>query len=447
LAAAVGIVRVSRTGGREGESFASPGEQRSRIEAACERDGLELLTVHEELDVSGGTPIEQRSGLRGALEAVEDGRAQVIMVAYFDRLVRSLRVQAEVVSRVEAAGGRVLALDIGEVTEATAGQWLSGTMLGAVSEYYRRSVSERVRGAQARAVARGAMPSPQVVPGYRRREDGRLEPDGDADVIRGAFELRAGGATVKVVREYLGANGVRRSYAGTRDLLSSRVYLGEIHFGKLSNLEAHEPLVDVPLWKAVQRVKISRGRLAKSKRLLARLGVLRCGSCDGPMAVSNSERPSPIYRCSPLSDCPQRMAISAEIAERVVVEAVRHELADVEGRASAEHDANEAVVRAERAQADLDHAIRVLADLGDEPVARDRLALLKRARDEAAAEAHRLGHLHTGLAVNVAENWDDLTLEEKRGFITDVVARVVVMPGKGASRLTVELLREHPARD
>jgi site-specific DNA recombinase len=245
LAAAVGIVRVSRTGGREGESFASPGEQRSRIEAACERDGLELLTVHEELDVSGGTPIEQRSGLRGALEAVEDGRAQIIMVAYFDRLVRSLRVQAEVVSRVEAAGGRVLALDIGEVTEATAGQWLSGTMLGAVSEYYRRSVSERVRGAQARAVARGAMPSPQVVPGYRRREDGRLEPDGDADVIRGAFELRAGGATVKVVREYLAANGVRRSYAGTRDLLSSRVYLGEIHFGKLSNLEAHEPLVDV----------------------------------------------------------------------------------------------------------------------------------------------------------------------------------------------------------
>jgi hypothetical protein len=46
-------VRVSRTGGREGESFVSPAEQRTRIEVACERDGLELVDVVQELDVSG----------------------------------------------------------------------------------------------------------------------------------------------------------------------------------------------------------------------------------------------------------------------------------------------------------------------------------------------------------------------------------------------------------
>jgi hypothetical protein len=44
---AVGIVRVSRTGGREGERFVSPAEQRERIEAACERDGLQLVAVHD----------------------------------------------------------------------------------------------------------------------------------------------------------------------------------------------------------------------------------------------------------------------------------------------------------------------------------------------------------------------------------------------------------------
>ena len=46
---AIGIVRVSQVKGREGESFASPSEQHERIEAACERDGLRLLRVENEL--------------------------------------------------------------------------------------------------------------------------------------------------------------------------------------------------------------------------------------------------------------------------------------------------------------------------------------------------------------------------------------------------------------
>ncbi|MBV8733417.1 MAG: hypothetical protein JO321_09460 [Solirubrobacterales bacterium] len=44
---AIGIVRVSQVDGREGERFASPAEQRDRIEAACERDGFKLLAVHQ----------------------------------------------------------------------------------------------------------------------------------------------------------------------------------------------------------------------------------------------------------------------------------------------------------------------------------------------------------------------------------------------------------------
>jgi DNA invertase Pin-like site-specific DNA recombinase len=54
--------------------------------------------------VSGGTPLEHRDKLRRAVEAVEAGDADVIVVAYFDRLVRSLRVQARssIVSRRRA---------------------------------------------------------------------------------------------------------------------------------------------------------------------------------------------------------------------------------------------------------------------------------------------------------------------------------------------------------
>ena len=70
---AIGIVRVSKVNRREGDSFASPTEQRERIEAACKRDGLRLIDVKEELDVSGGTALENRAGLRSAIEAIESG--------------------------------------------------------------------------------------------------------------------------------------------------------------------------------------------------------------------------------------------------------------------------------------------------------------------------------------------------------------------------------------
>jgi DNA invertase Pin-like site-specific DNA recombinase len=53
---AIGIVRVSQTAGRAGESFTSPETQRERIEAECERQGLQLVEVLPEMDVSGGKP-------------------------------------------------------------------------------------------------------------------------------------------------------------------------------------------------------------------------------------------------------------------------------------------------------------------------------------------------------------------------------------------------------
>ena len=341
---AVGIVRVSQVNGRDGESFASPGEQRARISDACDRDGLRLLEIINEMDVSGGTPLAARAGLRQAVEAVEAGKADVIVAAYFDRLVRSLPVQNELVTRVEEAGGKVLAVDVGQVTNGTAGQWLSGTMLGAVAEYARRTAAERSGEAQARAVARGVMPWPNVPPGYQRGADGRLRVDPEiAPIVAEAFRMRTDGATVASVREHLASRGVERSYHGVTSLLSSRVVLGEIHFGKLVNLEAHPAIVDVDTWRRVQRVRSPRGPKPKSDRLLARLGVLRCGSCDSRMVVGTSNHGAYwIYRCPPNGDCQRRVTISAEAVEQAVVDRVRAALADAEGRASAESNVQEA---------------------------------------------------------------------------------------------------------
>jgi site-specific DNA recombinase len=448
---AVGIVRVSQVGGREGDSFASPAEQHDRLRAFCERGGLKLVEVYEERDVSGGTPLDAREGLRTAIEAIEAGHAEVLAAAYFDRLFRSLTVQAEVVDRVNRAGGDVLAVDVGIVSSESAGQWLSGTMLGAVSEYYRRSVRERTREAQRRAVARGVAPYAHIPLGYTKGADGVYVPDpATAASVREAFERRARGEPVAAVREFLRDRGIRRSYAAVEQMLRSRVYLGEIHFGSLVNMTAHEPLIDRDVWTATHRMVVPSGRKAKSERLLARLGVLRCGSCGARMVVGTARQGGkryPYYRCPPVGDCPQRVTISAPLVEDVVVAAVRRRLADVEGRASAERNVHDAQVALDRAQSDLDAAIRAFAGLEDEDAARTRLAELRVTRDDARERVEHLGSPRLVMTVNLGREWDLLTLEERRVAIRLTVAAVRVAPGRGAGRVKVELLGYQAAGD
>jgi DNA invertase Pin-like site-specific DNA recombinase len=455
---AIGIVRVSETKGRNGDGFASPSEQRERIESACHRDGLKLLRIEEELDVSGGTPLERRSGLRSAVEAVEAREASVVVAAYFDRLVRSLKVQGELVQRVEAAGGEVLAVDVGQVTEASAGQWLSGTMLGAVAEYHRRATAERTGEAVRRAVARGAAPwTAKGNPGYERSEDGRLVPNHEAPIVAEAFRMRADGATVGDVRRYLDENGMARTLSAVSKLLKSRTVLGEIHFGELVNIEAHEPIVDADTWRRAQRA-VPQGTRPISQRLLARQGVLRCGSCGAKMVVgvqTKRGRPYPYYRCPALKsggtpgDCPARVTITAELVEGIVVEQVQAALADVEGRASAEAHVQDAEHALERAQSALSAAIRAFDGLSDEPEARERLLELRQARDDAEAELDQLSGTHGTVSITAAGDWEELTLEERRALIRATVKLATVAPSthrygkqdreRARERITVEL--------
>lgn len=80
---AVGYVRVSRVGGRGGDSFLSPDLQREEIVRAAAREGLEIGEVIEELDASGGDA--KRPGWNRALEVVERGEAAAVVVYNISR--------------------------------------------------------------------------------------------------------------------------------------------------------------------------------------------------------------------------------------------------------------------------------------------------------------------------------------------------------------------------
>lgn len=441
--AVVGLARQSR--GEDGSM--SVAEQVARLQDQCERDGMHLIEVYTEEDVSGRRPLERRPGLRQAVADIESGRAQAVMVAYFDRLVRSLKTQAEVLERVEAKGGNVIALDVGQISNGTAAQWLSATMIGMVSEYYGRSVSERMRDSKQANIDKGIPPFPRVTPAYQRRADGTLEPHPEnAELIREAIRMRLAtpAASYATLARWLNERGIKTSPGGVEDMFRSRLLVGEIHFGKFRpNLHAiEEPIIDHATFRRLHATRASRGRYGKSARLLARLGVLRCGTCDARLTVQGSRNGSgksyPYYRCGDRL-CPKPAGVGCDAAEEFLGRETVRLTAKIVGRASAVAELESARLAAVQAQKQLAQAIETLAGLGGEAATREVLDGLQAARDEAVGEHERLLSLTASdVTVTTAADWSRLTFDRKRRAIRAVVARAIVAPGRGPDRIKVE---------
>ena len=124
---------------------------------------------------------------------------------------------------------------------------------------------------------------------------------------------------------------------------------------------------------------------------------------------------------------------------------MRERLADEKGRASADTAAREAEQRLDRAQADLDAALRAFEGF-DEAAARERLTELREVRDQAQDEVDQIGGVEAVETVDVGR-WDDLTLDEKRDLIRATVERVDVRPGRGSDRVQVTMRGENRANE
>lgn len=446
LRRAIGIVRVSRSSGRQGESFSSPQDQADRIHALAAQHGW-TVTIPEpyEIDVSGDALLTDRPQLSRAVVAVQTGEADIIAAAHTERLWWNHETASQVIRLVEDANGEVWSADQGILTRRSAADEFSGTVRTAADRLSRRQNAEKSAAAIQRAINRGVPPWPRVTPGYQKRPDGTYEPAETAPAVLEAFRMRATGTTVREVRGHLQRHGIHLTYAGTVKLLKSRVVLGEIHFGDFTpNLAAHEAIVPRRVWDTVQATRVPSGRNTKSTRLLARLGVLICGTCSSKLvantAVGAGGGRYAIYRCQN-TDCERRVTISAPRAEETVVQRVREHLADLTGRASSSASVDSALESLSRAQDELDAAIRTLSVVGDEPATIERLTSLRATRDSAQDEVDRLSGLQVALRVNIAAEWERLTVDELRALIKANVRRAVVRPGRG-DRIRVELFGE-----
>lgn len=437
----IGIyVRVSRRGDREDDRFHSPREQTERAERLARDKGYVVGPVYEDIDVSGGTAPEDRPAMGRLLEAIDAGELGGIAAYSLDRLSRDPAHGDSLVRRVTAAGGVLLSPDMPDAIDSPTGEFTFGMLLQ-VARLYRAQSRARFASAQEHATALG-IPVGPVPFGYRQRADRVMEVDpAEAEVVRELYELRAQGvgpaALSRVVQAHLEASsredraGRRYGRLAVKTMLENEIYkTGRLRYGSFVSEVGAGAIVDVPLWEAAQRARMSRPRRDDSQWLLS--GILRCSACGRNLHPHYSGGGSRYrrYICGNASCARKNRGVSA-----LRIEAwVRDTVFDLLGSTLVERSTPK-TEPLERALSDAERrVVQVMAegvadDLGDlwAPEVRRRRDALSEAA--AALGAARQVKPIPDQVRNLREEWEEMSIPERRDALAVYLIDAVYVSG------------------
>jgi site-specific DNA recombinase len=228
-----GYGRQSRDESGQSESLAS---QRERTQAHCVVTGATFGMWHQDPNVSGSIPPEDRPGFAAALKRLEDGKTDGIIVTDLSRLSRApVAVTLELVRKVhEDLNGALVILDIGGQTvdpSTPTGEAILTVLLAMARLEWRTIADKTFRGKMA-GVIKGKKTA-TAPPGYLRRDDGLLAPDPAlADGVRRVFEISAADGFAAARDAFEELTGRRLSTQSLRRMLANRTYRGEMRFGE-----------------------------------------------------------------------------------------------------------------------------------------------------------------------------------------------------------------------
>jgi DNA invertase Pin-like site-specific DNA recombinase len=185
----VAYVRVSSE--EQADSRAGLEAQRAAIRRECERRGWELVEVIEDAGYSAKDL--RRPGVRAALDELERGKGDALVVAKLDRLSRSMLDFTVLMAKAQKEGWALVALDCAVDTTTPAGEAMAH-VLATFAQFERRLIGQRTREALAvkrmEGVQLGRRPS--IPPRLARR-------------IR---SMRSRGVTLQGICDRLNAEGV-----------------------------------------------------------------------------------------------------------------------------------------------------------------------------------------------------------------------------------------------
>ncbi len=212
---AIGYCRVST--GDQVNSGAGLSAQQTALTQEAERRGWSL-----ELVVEDGLSAKDlnRPALRQALQRLDAGDADVLMVSKLDRLSRSVKDFAGLLERATTRRWSVLCLDLGVDTTTPVGEFTANVVASA-SQFERRLIGQRTKEALAAKKAAGV-------------RLGRPRQLSD-DTVQRIVQDRSAGASLAAIAEALNADAVPTSQGGQRWYRSTvQAVLRSPHLDQLS---------------------------------------------------------------------------------------------------------------------------------------------------------------------------------------------------------------------
>jgi site-specific DNA recombinase len=446
-----GYIRVSRRGGREGESFISPEVQRKKIAAWAKLHEVEVVAWWEEIDQSGAKL--ERPLFQQALERCERGESGGIIVARLDRFARSAVDALTSIRRLTDAGARLVSVEDNFDGSTPMGRFAIG-ILTLIAELELERIKENWTSAVTSAVGRGVHISARVPTGYRKdKKSGRLLRDEPAaSIVAETFRRRATGvswarlAAFLEEREVFPPTGNKYwSKVGVAAMLKNPVYLGQARSGKVVNEGAHEALVTRAEFDAAQTtttlLKPRDGSIA-SQAMLG--GLVRCAGCGHTLKITgNTNRKSgeryPIYYCTgryAKGLCQTRASGRASLLDAHVETQVLAALQSEGGLLAQAVAASEQIDTAARALEEAEHELdlfinnpKLMTLLGEQKFLQGveaRQQALDQARAELAAlrsQEELASELGDG---DLLRAWPELSVQEKRRLMHGLLDRIVL---------------------
>lgn len=435
-----GYIRVSRVGGRVGESFISPEVQREQIEMWAKLMSAQIIEWHTDLDQSGGTMA--RPAFQQAYERVLRKETGGLVVAKLDRFARSAADAGQVVRKILDAGG-VFASAAERIDPTTPFGKFGLTIMFAMAELEYDRIAENWNEARARAISRGRHLRAPF--GYRVGDEGRLVPDENAELVREMFSQRAAGTGYSELAAWMNERcspprGKQWTMATLRSLIKRRAYLGEAHHGEYVHPDAHERLVTPDLWQAAQRRVLASRPPRGEPGLLA--GLVRCAACRysmRPQASNPKNRGKRLrqYRCfihHAAGECPAPASIVREKLESYVVAEFAAHLGDLAGQtlvsAPEVEGAHERLQDAQSELAAFRDDLRIRSVLGQDGFLAGleaRTAALTAAQQ--ALDRAQAGSPPPDLGASL-DDWENLSILERRALLRSGIDCIIVRRAK-----------------
>jgi len=331
---AAGYVRCST----DQQVEASIPAQKAAIRQWASANGYSIIAWYEDAGISGWK--ESREAFQRLIDDAEKRKNfKAIVVWDQNRFSRFPPVEACYYwHRLDQAGVHLASVNQnGRIDWNSIAGFLTATIRQHADSEHRHKLSADVtRGL--RRVAESGRWLGTIPTGYSLGEDGRLVPNGQADLVRRIFRDYVAGHSLRGIAKQLNLEGhpspTGKEWGSTTlmNMLSNRAYIGTFVgcHGAVEIPNHHPPLIDMPTWEAVQERRSMRQKQTTplpGGGPYVLTGLVRCGKCGSPMFGRSGSIGKPAYICrrhDRTALCDRNSTPQAELVDAVATTIEEH---------------------------------------------------------------------------------------------------------------------------